>query len=99
MCWNNRPLLKQSTPLLKQSTPLLKQSAGMKIPSLPVICDSGRVFLEQWKQHEDEQGSGYTDYSEDSTLFVFVVTISFHGRIEGLCFKKEEQIWINIDLL
>ena len=40
------------------------------------------VFLEQWKQHEDEQGSGYTDYSEDSTLFVSLVTISFYGRIE-----------------
>ena len=61
---------------------MLKQSAGTQIPSLLVICDSGRVFLGQWKQDEDEQGSGYTDYSEDCTFFASVVTISFYGRIE-----------------
>ena len=64
-----------------------------------MICDSGRVFWEQWQQDKDKRGSGYTDYSEANTFSVSVVTIFFYGRIEGPCFKKEEQIWINIDLL
>ena len=51
----------------------------MQIPSLSVICDSGRVFFgtmaTTWRR-------GYTDYSEDSTLLVSIVTISFYGRTE-----------------
>ena len=64
-----------------------------------MICDFERVFWEQWQQDEDKQESCYTDCSEASTFSVSVVTIFFYGRIEGPCFKIEEQIWINIDLL
>ena len=79
-CWNSQTsLLKHPTPLLKQLTSLLKQPADTQIPSLPVICDSGRVFFgtmaTTWRR-------GYMDYPEDSTLSVSILTISFYGRTE-----------------